>query len=343
MVLEGSTEERGSRGPLPRLYNIQYLRALAALAVVAFHAGLQSGMALNAGAWGVDVFFVISGFLMVAITNEKSRSWPFLRERILRVVPLYWLATCAAFLMFGAGAGGRLFAVGRLIASFLFLPWGSPGDGPWFFPVLNVGWTLNYEMLFYALFAGSLILPRRWQLTALGAAFLALALAWLTNLGEFLPWKFWGHPIIFDFLAGTVLAASWKKKGRLAVIVLLAAIVVAAVAVHEFTRYPVRAFPLVLGCALVTGAVILEGSRRPFQPALLLGDASYSIYLWHYLGIVAVAPHRPAGAAPAVLLTLYFASGVSLGLVAHVLLERPLLKAMRSRGWKENAPVPGGV
>src|SRR5947209_976295 len=128
---------------LGRLHNIQYLRGIAALGVVAFHAALTAGVPFRMGAFGVDIFFVISGFLMVAITNVNSRQAPFLRDRIVRVVPLYWIATLVVYL------ADRRYTSGpdQLVSSLMFIPRGHSADAPWFFPVLNVGWTLNYEML----------------------------------------------------------------------------------------------------------------------------------------------------------------------------------------------------
>ena len=87
-----------------RLDGIQHLRALAAIGVVLFHAAERSGLHFTIGAAGVDVFFVISGFIMWIITAGRPVTPnAFLRERILRIVPLYWLAT--AVMVFGALAG----------------------------------------------------------------------------------------------------------------------------------------------------------------------------------------------------------------------------------------------
>src|SRR3546814_17001958 len=76
------------------LYVIQYLRAFAALAVVIFHAAERTGHHFAIGAAGVDVFFVVSGFIMMAISDRRpTRPLTFLRDRILRIAPSYWLVT----------------------------------------------------------------------------------------------------------------------------------------------------------------------------------------------------------------------------------------------------------
>jgi exopolysaccharide production protein ExoZ len=327
------------------LYNVQYLRGAAALGVVAFHAGLTAGIELGAGAFGVDVFFVISGFLMVLITDETSRPLPFIGDRIIRVAPLYWIATCAAFLFYGPVSTGHLLPIDHLIASLAFLPWLESINAAWFFPVLNVGWTLNYEMFFYALFAGTLLVPRRWQLIALTGLFLALALIWKSRWGGSLPWTFWGHPIIFEFLAGAMLGSGWTIAGKRGLCIALAGTICGTVAMLWLTHYPLRIIPMSLAPALVAVAIMLERARKPLRVPLLLGDASYSIYLWHYLGIsvCAAIARRLFSLPPEALLGLYFAVGVTTGLVAYFILERPLLAATRRRRWRHGVPVPGGV
>ncbi|HEX2763419.1 MAG TPA: acyltransferase [Allosphingosinicella sp.] len=343
-MASSTTTARASAGPaLPRLHNIQYLRAIAALGVVIFHAGYEAGLRLGFGALGVDIFFVVSGFLMVSITDAASRPWPFLRQRILRVAPLYWLATAVAFLRYGAAANGSGSAAQSLAASILFIPWGPPQGAPWFFPILAVGWTLNFEMLFYALFAASLLVPRRWQLPALATMFAGLAGLWTTRYGGLLPWRFWGHPIIFEFLAGAVLATAWRSHGKLALSLALAGLIGATAILGAVTDYPIRVLPMGIAALMVTGAVLLERRRPPVRALTLIGDASYSIYLWHYLAIGAAKSVNPFVLPAGLVFILYAAAGVTVGIAAHLLLERPLLKAIRSRLWVRGVPNPGGV
>lgn len=329
---------------VPRLLNVQYLRGAAALGVVVYHAGLTAGVPLGPGAWGVDIFFVISGFLMVLITGQASRPWPFLRDRLIRIAPLYWIATCASFALYGRVSTGGQSPIDDLVASFAFIPLGESGDAPWFFPVLNVGWTLNFEMLFYLVFAGSLFFPRRWQLAALTSLFLGLALIRETHLGGALPWQFWGHPIIFEFLAGAALGTGWAVGARRGLCIALCGTSFGALAALALSDYPLLAFSALSATAILVLAVLLERARMPLRLPLLLGDASYSIYLWHYLGIGAAAMMVPGVSLPPVaLVSLYVGVGVTSGLAAHFLLERPLLSIMRRRRWKHGIPVPGGV
>ena len=157
------------------LYGIQYLRALAALAVVVFHAAERSGYAFAIGAAGVDVFFVISGFIMWVIADRRPLSpGRFLADRIRRIVPVYWLAT--GVMVAGALAGlfpNLVLTVEHVVASLAFVPARSPSTGA-LWPVLVQGWTLNYEMFFYLVFAASLVLPARLRLPAMATVFAAL-------------------------------------------------------------------------------------------------------------------------------------------------------------------------
>ncbi len=143
------------------LYSIQYLRAVAAYLVVLFHIsatlnGKGSDIAVfETGAIGVDIFFVLSGFLMAMIVGQRREiDGQFLLRRIIRIAPLYYLLTSVLFVIAALApdflVSDRLnFA--QLFASFLFIPFPS-ADGS-LAPILSLGWTLNYEMFFYCLIA----------------------------------------------------------------------------------------------------------------------------------------------------------------------------------------------
>jgi len=194
------------------LTSIQALRGFAVMLVVLFHiqhyvAGrLQLPNLLprfDIGVAGVDVFFVISGFIMV-YASERLFAQPggvrvFCLRRIVRIVPMYWAATTvllvyvlARYADFGAVLGGA----GRdyVIASYLFYPYVRP-DG-WGAPFLGVGWTLNYEMFFYAIFGLSLALPRRIAVPSVGALLcLLIALrALYPQMPD--PFGYWFSPLI---------------------------------------------------------------------------------------------------------------------------------------------------
>jgi peptidoglycan/LPS O-acetylase OafA/YrhL len=173
-----------------KIHSLQALRAIAALLVVTDHAlldiaqGTQVG-ALTRIAWGlgtagVFIFFVISGFIMVHISwsdfGKPGAAKNFMRRRIIRIVPLYWLATVAALafhrvaLTNGVHAGWT-----ELALSLLFIP--SHDETGAYRLILSQGWTLSYEMIFYVLVAASLTVSRLPGLLALGAALVIFSVA----------------------------------------------------------------------------------------------------------------------------------------------------------------------
>jgi exopolysaccharide production protein ExoZ len=325
---------------LPMMHGIQYLRGAAATAVVLLHASQSAGFTIEAGAFGVDIFFVLSGFLMAVITGEASRPWPFLRDRMLRIVPLYWIASVAALCL---GAAGIFWTPSRMqaLASFAFVPFGPPTAGPEFFPVLTVGWTLNYEMFFYCMFAGTLFLPRRARLPALTVLFVTIVAARGTPPPQSAPLLFWSDPIILEFLAGAWVGTFWRRDGAYRPPLGWALMAAAAVA-FLVARHPGPASLLGSHVALSIPAVLLllaviQFERRPggverHRLPATIGDASYSIYLWHLFAIAAVELAVRALALPLwTVFPIAVPAAIAAGIVGYRKIEEPLLAAVRSR------------
>ena len=149
------------------IWNLQALRALAALGVVVYHSvitaddyGMQPHFTIpvgHIGPSGVDIFFIISGFVMVFVTPNDAAGLKsgarFLRDRIRRIVPTYWIFTTLwACLVLAVPGAFRVFefSIGHAVRSYLFLPSETT-------PFVHVGWTLNLEMFFYVMFAGALV------------------------------------------------------------------------------------------------------------------------------------------------------------------------------------------
>ena len=330
------------------LYGIQYLRGLAAVAVVGFHAALRANGHFLIGEAGVDLFFVLSGFLMVAITTEETRPLRFLRDRVTRIVPAYWIATSVFLLgaLIGVLPGVRL-DLWHVASSYLFLPSRMPGMiEVW--PLLVPGWTLNFEMFFYVLFAASLLAPRRFQLpivTAVLAAQVALgALFHPTGAAA----SFYSQPILLEFVAGAWLGSHWKRHGArpvgpFAIATAILLYLMAGWANDDSWRALSYGVPAL---ALLTGVLDIEqrGELPAWRPLKLVGDASYSIYLWHTMILsvflkVANRTHLPAPAA----IMLGLAAGIVGGIVAYHLIERPLLTYFKRRKSRQRAAVEGSV
>jgi len=334
-----------------RLIGLQYLRGLAALGVVAYHAADRSGLAFPVGKAGVDLFFVLSGFLMWAITDERSRPGSFLADRIQRILPCYWIVTSV---MLGGALLG-LFPAVRLTlwhvaASYLLLPAISPSNGQTW-PLLVPGWTLEYEAAFYLLFGLALLIPRRFQLGLLSAALLALSLAHIWVPRDRVMVFFYTDARLLEFLSGLWLAQAWRHGflSRVATAPLLAG---SAILLLIGIPFAVPAAPdtLLYGppALLVVATMLTLESRAggipAIGPARLLGDASYSIYLWHTLAMsvttkIAGHLHIPAVAAAA----FHFLIGTGIGLAGYVLIERPIMAALKRPKYRHRVPVPGGV
>ena len=203
---------------------IQSLRGIAALAVVWHHATNQvAGMAAfvpwGFGVSGVDVFFVISGFIMVVTTwDRRITPTEFWRRRFLRVVPLYWLLTLAMVAI--ALAAPSLFkslkvAPATLLESLLFVPHFSQSFPGNVWPLLVPGWTLNFEMFFYVVFGTLLVLPRTARMQTLVAALVGLvAIGTLLGPFENAAAQTYTHPMLLEFAGGALLGAWWKSGPR---------------------------------------------------------------------------------------------------------------------------------
>jgi len=327
---------------------IQILRFVAAMLVVVMHTtqavsvyitGQGHGHYWGNGSAGVDIFFVISGFVMAMSTRNSPSAGPaslaaagvFMKRRLLRIVPLYWFYTLlkvALLLALPALATRSSVEAGHLAASLLFVP----AMSPWGLiePTLPVGWTLNFEMLFYAVFAIALALglPRiRFCLLVFLFVFLAGQQA-----PQFTALAFYAQSIVFEFILGVVIAHAWLHYREAPPA--MGPIAVAAGLMLMFgigwdastDRF------LTWGCGaalVVAGAVWLEpwtARSRLAAPLSFLGDASYSIYLSHTFVVPAgVLALRQLGVQDSLLVVPAIGLAVmAVGGLSYVWIERPM-------------------
>ena len=269
------------------IWTLQYLRALAAVLVVVAHSvpDASSGL-VHRGNFGVDIFFVISGFIMWSISGPKGREhtpWEFAKRRIARIVPLYWLATGLTIIcLYAAPAVAYVAAWPRLsdiLLSATFIP--HPDAHGRIIPVLSQGWTIDLEMAFYAVM--TLALCARWRLPVIAVGLAVIAALW--------------NPVALEFGAGVVIAASGWRPGRTASFIFIFAAMVTVGADLSLPRVlawgPAAA-------ALVLGALGLEDSAPRWQIARRLGDASFTLYLFHEFVTTPVKEHLPLALAPVV-------------------------------------------
>jgi exopolysaccharide production protein ExoZ len=283
------------------IVSLQYLRGVAAMMIVFCHAFDQlpwlKAMAPNVGLSGVDLFFVISGFIMVFVTTDAASSaWNFFRMRIIRIVPLYWLfnfVTAALILTVPQLFQSAVLTLPHFLLSLFFIPHLSPAVPPSISPFILLGWTLNYEMFFYAVFALAMALSmtRRVPLTVTVLVTLVVFGA-LGAFGGSPAWTFYSNDIVLEFVFGMVLATLFLSGAlhRLgaATGVLLIALGAVGLIIGAYHLEVARALVFGVPAALiVAGALALESGRavRKVQPFLLIGDASYSIYLAHLFPI----------------------------------------------------------
>jgi len=290
---------------MKRLDSIQALRALAALLVVFCHGAgeiLTSHPTVAPGVWraihlkglfGVDIFFIVSGFVMMyIITNQQSNratSVRFLGDRIIRLVPLYWAATLLSVLIgvaLPALKHEKAYSASYVIRSLLFLPSVNPSSGaPQ--PVLGLGWTLNYEMFFYVVLSLLLLLgvQRLWlALLVVFSSLVALG-AWFAP--EDIVLRGWSQPIILEFMFGVLLAQAWLNGIRAnpaCQILLVCAGVIAWLLIAPPTvgHVDLRGLTWGLPAAAIFAGVAMGRHNTAYPKAItVIGDASFSLYLTH--------------------------------------------------------------
>jgi exopolysaccharide production protein ExoZ len=347
-----------------KLPGIQILRAVAAICVLSLHAGRTitetfpgETISLDGlGDAGVDIFFVISGFIMFHTSRGDFGSWQagfsFMVRRIVRIVPLYWLFT---FLIFGLQALGLFFlkeptfTLAQLAHSIFFI------SVDW--PLLGAGWTLNYEMYFYLIFAFCLSVasPRSGPYVIIGTLCAIVLVGQVATdyppphdeLGIFGA-HFFANTIAIEFCFGILLAKFAPLGERKLVLKASAALVGAAILLSlpllqlelssmdffDEARFVVLGIPAAL---LVFGSLaITRLQSRAGKVFLLVGDASYSIYLTHRFVLLAFerAVKRSelfSGIPPLAWMPLLIAVAIAVGVVTFFAIERPMTRFLQGR------------
>lgn len=325
---------------------IQALRAYAAAIVVIYHTqhimagkGLIDDVSplLKFGQSGVDIFFVVSGFIMVFISwdnfGKAGASADFILRRLIRIVPLYWFYSIAVTLVLVVfpdllSQGGA--NIPHIIASYLFIPWEN--NIGVVMPVLPVGWTLSYEMYFYIVFSVALFFRN--------GLFLPLAIVWLLGgvfLGMVIDFsvpmaRLMTSGLLVEFFIGCLVGFLYKTNARISphLSVLLFLIGAAAyvfmvfVGASYLTREAAWGVPAGL---IIIGLVFMERHRLLRVPAFLikLGDSSYSLYLSHlftvHLGLLIW--NKLVGANYELFSIIVFLFSLVVAHFSYLIIERP--------------------
>ncbi|MDO4904588.1 MAG: acyltransferase [Lautropia sp.] len=281
------------------LYSIQALRFIAAALVVVSHIRTEYGMA-PFGSAGVDIFFVMSGFIIHYVTQNGAPQ--FFTRRLIRIVPLYWMGTLglAAIAMVAPQILNNVdFSITRLLGSLFFYPiWDA--NVQYHLPLLMLGWSLNYEILFYLLYFVALNISHRYRMQICSVMLLAL-----TAIHPFVApesaLSYWSDGYILEFIYGMVLAQLvfskiFLQNAKLHWLFSIAGLflfcylllpstgyISPEMALNKWVRVVLIGLP---STALVLLTLACEQSIRRFSPAVkssinFLGELSYPIYIFH--------------------------------------------------------------
>lgn len=342
-----------AKPPAPaKFLNIQALRAVAVALVIAYHMRRMTSFNLSGsydfGQGGVDIFFVLSGFIMAWIIRTTSEADPatFASRRLVRIIPLYWLLTILLFA--AAHVIPALLSTGvptleMLWKSLLFIPyWATDGEIQ---PIVYMGWTLSYEMFFYILITMVLASRLRARLVSVSLVLIGLVVSGFLLRPTNALAVVGTDPRLLEFVAGMAVCA-WvstrppatglRTVWRFPVAGLLG--VALALIIFSDQLWPKAPFVLQWGIpatVIVACACWLErwNVRARWRWLVLIGDASYAIYLSHPF-VVRVA-EKAIQRLPDIPLALQIvANGVVVllillcGVLMHLLIEKPLLQKL---------------
>jgi len=341
------------------IVSLQILRGLAASMVVIGHnnysattlAGPAVGFPLFG--WpellstGVDIFFVLSGFIMMLVAEKQPSRSEFLASRVARVVPIYWFYTLllvVAAIIVPSILRWTTLTPELVLKSLLFIPYHHPVDGK-IQPLLAQGWTLHYEMLFYIVFATLISLSAGARIGVALLIFAALfALPAIFGSGSAIV-DFLSDTIILEFAAGMALHVVYRRgwitpRSAAAATAALVALVwglgsgTLAPLAAGYDQQQLRF--LFWGIPAALAVFVFLSLPTPDSPIVRflrkIGDASYTMYLCHpfIIGVVTLIWLR-LGFAPGPVFTLavVFPIVVAGSLLAYALVERPLLGVAR--------------
>jgi len=277
------------------------------------------------GVSGVDLFFVISGFIMGTIGQVEPAS-VFIRKRVARVVPLYWLMTIAMCLGDSVGLLHSFTVDARtLIMSLLFIPYFDTEGHIW--PLIVPGWTLNYEMFFYGVFALGLYTKR--PMTTTIAVLIPLTILGVLWHPTSAIGRTWTSPMLLEFLGGLLVSSMRNRLSRAAIGALFVLTGIAALTLSGPLRLAIGGEYRVLTWGvpmlmITAGALAVEfGGHWPAKltlPLQAIGDWSYSLYLVH--GLVIAVGHRVLGTS-LVSTVIIFAASIGVSRLVFLWFEKP--------------------
>ena len=273
--------------------SLQILRFIAAASVINYHINF------NFGSFGVDIFFVLSGFVISLVTFNNQNNITFIINRISRIVPIYWILSTA--LLIAAIVAPQLMHQNTIensnfinfFYSIFFIPFNISGEIE---PILLVGWSLNYEMFFYFVVWVSLIITK--HPLKISSSVIIFLFVYFAHFSQDSPANsFFGNDIILEFILGLIAFrfynSNYKKKYNfvfLIIIILLSSsfrvyVENEGIMTSRLLYYGIPSFLIVLSCVFLENYIPKLNSKL-ISLLVSMGDASYSTYLTHWYVIV---------------------------------------------------------
>ncbi|EFL4479637.1 acyltransferase [Escherichia fergusonii] len=320
---------------------IQALRFFAAFFVVLHH-GYRSfpveyfgelGNVIKINfAFGVDIFFVISGYVIYSSFMSKPKSaWKFISDRIIRIVPIYWLYTMlflVVTLNFTTPFTSNVYEINNLLSSLFFIPSTNPAGG--LFPTLTVGWTLNFEMVFYMIFFFSILIKSKNI-----AAFLLISIVVLNSLSSIgITNYFYADAVIYEFSLGVIIGYLHRNSDILNSRAIFApsALILVMFTLMCTTDENQRVIAWGIPSAIIVACCISINDKACVPKfILLLGNSSYSLYLVHKVILSAIIYPVIGGYlsfSNAFLLSIVLS--VVLSVLSYKFIELPITKTIKS-------------
>ena len=328
------------------IYSVQYMRAIAALLVVIHHAASKGSQYSSAafewftiGEAGVDLFFIISGYIMCHTVDSKNINFiSFLTARVKRIIPLYWVLTTMALLIYilfpdkiNSGGGGT-----NIIHSYTLFPVKENY-------LINNGWTLSYEFFFYLLFAFALSLTSKFKFFLPVILIITLVSIGNFNLSNTTIFSFITNPLLLEFSFGILIYYLFKNYhlntiiglGLTTISIILFLLV--NIFTPDYSRVIIYGIPAML---FFTGMVALEPLFKKASEnkiALLfemIGNSSYSLYLSHPFALVItsiILSKLDLDKFGYLFVILLVVSSIIAGQLCYLFIEKQLAKVLKKR------------
>ena len=299
-------------------------------------------------AGGVDVFFVISGFIMYHLSRSEfggeHASRRFLLRRLARIAPTYWLFTTAmlvAISLFPSQIIHDKIDPLHVASSYAFFPAANPYGR--YYPILMLGWTINFEMMFYLVFTLAMYFRRSVGVVLIAGLLLILAGVGFVAKPSVGPFAFWCDPIVIEFLLGILLAHlranGLRVTGKTSLVLFMAGIASMLLAHYLGYTYGFWSWrPLWMGLPallICSGPMLMQSTKAPSGLARFLahgGDASYALYLSHpfAIGLVALAASRVPGLTGWNYFAVAFVVSMAAAFAVYHWIELPLTRLAQS-------------